>query len=93
MPLVHHLARAVLGVVAHSVDAETIPPLSDYAAFWQREIPFAFLTSGRSRLYHTPADTPEHLDWPKMAATARWLELFVRDACAPIHHTRPGPQK
>jgi len=69
------------GVIVRRADAEIIPPLSDYGPFWARERPFVFLTSGRSRLYHTPADTPEHLDYRKMAATARWLERFVRDAC------------
>jgi Peptidase family M28 len=64
------------------VDAETIPPLSDYAAFWQRHRPFVFLTAGRWRHYHTPSDTPEKLDYAKMAATARWLERFVRESCA-----------
>ncbi|MDC3961092.1 M28 family metallopeptidase [Polyangium jinanense] len=68
-------------------DAEVIPPLSDHLAFWQRGVPFLFLTSGRSRHYHTPTDTPEKLDWPKMAATARWLERFVRETCA----RPPGP--
>lgn len=69
------------GVVIRRADAEIIPPLSDYVAFWSRSRPFVFLTSGRSRRYHTPDDTPDHLAWDKMAATARWLERFVRDAC------------
>lgn len=76
------LSRATDGVVVRRADAEIIPPLSDYAAFWDRERPFLFLTNGRSRHYHTPDDVPAHLDWQKMAATARWLESFVRDACA-----------
>jgi Zn-dependent M28 family amino/carboxypeptidase len=80
-----HLERIVSaepGVVLRPVDAETVPPLSDYAAFWQRRRPFLFLTGGRARYYHTPADTPDKLDYPKMAATARWLERFVRETCA-----------
>jgi hypothetical protein len=39
---------------------------------------FLFLTGGRARC-HTP---PDKLDYPKMAATARWLERFVRETCA-----------
>lgn len=69
------------GVIVRPADAEIIPPLSDYAAFWERERPFLLLTNGRSRLYHTPADVPSALAWPKMAATARWLERFVRATC------------
>lgn len=70
------------GVMVRPADAEIIPPLSDYAAFWERERPFLFLTCGRSRVYHTTSDTPELLAYDKMAATARWLESFTRRACA-----------
>ena len=80
--MVDDLARATEGVIVRRVDAEVIPPLSDYDAFWKSEVPFLFLTSGRSQRYHTPEDTPEHLDWKKMTATSRWLEALVRRACA-----------
>ena len=70
------------GVIVRPADAEIIPPLSDYAAFWERERPFVLLTNGRSRVYHTPADVPSELAWSKMDATARWLERFVRETCA-----------
>ncbi len=79
------MGEAEEGVLVRRADAEIIPPLSDYYPFWQREVPFLFLTSGRTRHYHTPQDTPEKLDYAKMAATARWLERFVRETCA-----RPG---
>ncbi len=75
------------GVHVRRADAEVIPPLSDYDAFWRRDVPFLLLTNGRSRRYHTPEDTPEHLDYAKMAATARWLESFVRAMCE-----RPEPR-
>ena len=76
------LARAEGGVIVRPADAEVIPPLSDHAAFWKRKRPFVLLTAGRWRHYHTPSDTPEKLDYAKMAATARWLERFVRETCA-----------
>ncbi|HEU4407350.1 MAG TPA: M28 family peptidase [Polyangiaceae bacterium] len=76
------LAAAEPGVVLRRVDAEAIPPLSDYEPFWRRRVPFLFLTAGRSRHYHSPSDTPETLDFAKMAATARWLDRFVRETCA-----------
>jgi Zn-dependent M28 family amino/carboxypeptidase len=79
---VDRIARAEDGLTVRRVDAETIPPLSDYEPFWRREVPFLFLTSGRWRHYHTPTDTPEKLDYAKMARTARWLERFVRETCA-----------
>ncbi|MBS2017055.1 MAG: M28 family peptidase [Deltaproteobacteria bacterium] len=80
--IVDELARAEQGIIARRIDAEVIPPLSDYDAFWRRGVPFAFLTCGRSARYHTTDDTPEHLAWEKMEATARWLERFVRASCA-----------
>lgn len=70
------------GVVARVADAALVPPLSDYAAFWERRRPFVFLTNGRSRIYHTPRDLPSELAWSKMGATARWLERAVRATCA-----------
>ncbi len=70
------------GVWVRPADAEIIPPLSDYAGFWQRERPFVLLTNGRSQVYHTPEDVPRRLAWSKMASTARWLEGFVRANCA-----------
>ena len=76
--LVASLKRAEGGVIVRPADAEIIPPLSDYAAFWDRQIPFLFLSAGRSRVYHTPDDTPDKLDHRKIAATARWLTRFVR---------------
>ncbi len=76
--LVSSLKRAEDGVIVRPADAEIVPPLSDYQAFWERRIPFLFLSAGRSRVYHTPDDTPDKLDYGKLAATARWLTRFVR---------------
>lgn len=84
--LVHGLARAEGGLVVRPADADIIPPLSDYEPFWRAHVPFLFLSAGRSRLYHTPEDTPEKLDYPKIEATARWLTRFVRAT-----RVRPGP--
>lgn len=78
--LVHRLKRSEPGVIVRPADADIIPPLSDYEAFWRERIPFLFLSAGRSRVYHTPEDTPDKLDYGKIAATARWLTRFVREA-------------
>ncbi|MCI0672645.1 MAG: M28 family peptidase, partial [Myxococcaceae bacterium] len=85
--LVDRLALTEPGLTVRRVDAEVLPPMSDYWAFWGRQVPFLFLTCGRWRHYHTPEDTPDKLDLPKVAATARWLERLVREACA-----RPEPE-
>ncbi len=79
---VDRMASSEPGLQVRRADAEAVPPLSDYAPFWRRRIPFLFLTGGRWRHYHTPEDTPDRLDLGKMRATARWLEGFVRAACA-----------
>jgi Zn-dependent M28 family amino/carboxypeptidase len=84
--LVDRLVRSEPGVVVRRMDAETVPPLSDYWGFWRREVPFLFLTNGRWQHYHTPEDTLDKLDYPKIDATARWLTRLVREACA-----RPEP--
>ena len=76
--LVSSLKRVERDVIVRPADAEIIPPLSDYEPFWQKRIPFLFLSAGRSRVYHTPEDTPDKLDYAKIAATARWLTQFVR---------------
>ena len=80
--LVDRLSGLEPGVVVRRADAEVIAPLSDHWAFWQRQVPFLFLTCGRWQHYHQPTDTPEKLDWEKMAATVRWLERLVRETCA-----------
>lgn len=78
--LVDSLAEAVHGVHPLRLGINLIPPLSDYYPFQSRQVPFLFLTGGRWRHYHQITDTPERLDYQKMAATARWLELLVRAA-------------
>lgn len=84
--LVRGLARTEPGLVVRTADAGIIPPLSDYEPFWRARIPFLFLTAGRSRVYHTPEDTPDRLDYAKIEATARWLTRLTRAV-----RTRPGP--
>jgi Zn-dependent M28 family amino/carboxypeptidase len=84
--IVRSLARTEPGLIVRTADAEIIPPLSDYEPFWRARIPFLFLTAGRSRVYHTPQDTPDRLDYAKVEATARWLTRFTRAI-----RTRPSP--
>jgi hypothetical protein len=67
------------GLFVRRLDAEVIPPLSDYDAYWRRRAPFLFLTCGRSSVYHTPEDTPDRLDFEKMRATGDFLAELVLD--------------
>ena len=62
---------------------ETIPtqghtPFSDYDAFRNEEIPFLFLSSGRTPHYHRSTDTAEKLHYTRMARAVLWLEKFIR---------------
>jgi hypothetical protein len=79
---------SVPGIAPRRLGANLIPPLSDYHPFAERGVPFLFLTGGRWRHYHTADDTPEKLDYAKLAATAAWLVELVRAACA-----REGPTR
>ena len=53
---------------------------SDYGPFRSRSIPFLFFTTGENPCYHTPRDTPDTLDNPKMTAIARMIHQVVGTA-------------
>ena len=75
------IADSEPGVRLRRLDA-VLPPVSDYAPFWSAGVPWVFLTCGRADYYHTPEDTPDKLDFAKMAALARWLRRWTRETCA-----------
>lgn len=50
---------------------------SDYGPFRHRKIPYLFLSSGQSPVYHTPDDVPEALDYRKLHAATQILERVV----------------
>jgi hypothetical protein len=53
---------------------------SDYGPFRSRGIPFLFFTTGENPRYHTPDDTPETLDYPKLAAISQVIRQVVSKA-------------
>ena len=61
------------GIRPRRIDNYIIPPLSDYDAFMKAGIPFLFYSVGRSQHYHMPSDTPDRLNYDKMAAFANHL--------------------
>ncbi len=61
------------GIRPLRIDNYVVEPLSDYDAFMHAQIPFLFYTVGRWEHYHMPTDTPEKLDYEKMAALADHL--------------------
>lgn len=53
---------------------------SDYGPFRSRSIPFLFFTTGESRRYHTRLDTPESLNYAKLASATRMIERVIRES-------------
>jgi hypothetical protein len=53
---------------------------SDYGPFRSRSIPFLFFTTGENPRYHTPQDTPETLDFAKLAEISQLIHQVVIDA-------------
>jgi Zn-dependent M28 family amino/carboxypeptidase len=62
-----------LGVRPRRIDNYIIPSMSDYDAFMEAEVPFLFYSVGRWQHYHMPSDTPDKLNYDKMAAFASHL--------------------
>lgn len=52
-------------------------PVSDYDVFRDREVPFLFLSSGRTPRYHKPTDLPDTLHYDRMARTSRWIAALL----------------
>jgi len=42
--------------------------------------PFVFLSTGRTETYHTPRDTPDTLDYPKLARVTAWVTVLAMQA-------------
>ncbi len=55
---------------------------SDYGPFRAKRVPFLFFTTGESPRYHTPDDTPETLDYPKLARISQVIHQVVARALA-----------
>ncbi len=72
---------SVLPVGLHVIEEiPVIGPISfsDYDAFRNAQVPFLFLSSGRTPRYHQTSDLPDTLHYERMAATVRWLQTLVR---------------
>jgi hypothetical protein len=55
---------------------------SDYGPFRSRGIPFLFFTTGENPRYHTPADTPDTLLYPKLTEISRIICRITEEAVA-----------
>ncbi|MEN8165838.1 MAG: M28 family peptidase [Acidobacteriota bacterium] len=61
------------GIRPRRIDNYIIDSMSDYDAFMNAGVPFLFYSAGRWEHYHQPTDTPDKLDFEKMAALAKHL--------------------
>ncbi len=48
--------------------------MSDHGVFRRNDVPYLFLSCGRWEHYHMPTDTPDKLNYEKMAAIAEYAE-------------------
>ena len=55
---------------------------SDYGPFRLRQVPFLFFTTGQSRVYHTPDDVPETIDYDGLRASATLILGVVERAAS-----------
>jgi len=60
----------------------TVIDRSDYGPFRSRQVPFLFFSTGENPRYHTPDDTPETLDYPKLEAISRTIGAVARTAAS-----------
>jgi hypothetical protein len=61
------------GLKLGTLGADIIGTRGDYGPFRDRRIPFLFLSTGQHPDYHRPSDTPERLDYEKLARASRWI--------------------
>jgi hypothetical protein len=67
------------------LDIDIIDQVSDYSGFQDADIPFLFYNTLRNEHYHRPTDTPDTLDYPKMAALATHLIALIQQVSeAPV---------
>ena len=66
---------------------------SDYGPFRTRKIPYLFFSTGENPCYHSPKDTADTLNYPKLTAISRVILGVVRQAtvAAEVPAWRPLP--
>lgn len=61
---------------------EYVGDLSDHGIFRQHGVPYYFLSCGRWAHYHSPTDTPDRLNYHKMAAITHYVVQLVENLSA-----------
>lgn len=70
---------SVDGIRPRRIDSYVVPSMSDYDAFMNAGVPYLFYTCGRNEHYHMPTDTPDTLDYTKMAGLVGHLVALVTE--------------
>lgn len=65
---------------------------SDYGPFRAKKVPYLFLSCGESPQYHSPRDTPDTLNYPKLEAISRMIARIVRAAATDSERPTWKPQ-
>lgn len=77
LPIDQTLEYALLGV-------DLIGTRSDYGPFRDAQIPFLFFSTGEHPDYHSPRDTPDKIEYDKLASVSEMMgELVMRLANTP----------
>lgn len=71
------ISKARLGI-----DFQPPTGYSDYVPFQERNVPFLFISTGACAHYHRPEDTPERLDYARMAHHVGFVRELVAASLA-----------
>ena len=81
-----HGARIPEGLLAFTIGLHLVEewplglghqPWSDYDAFRNAKVPVLFMANAQTKRYHTPQDTADTLNYPKVALEAKYLLRIV----------------
>jgi hypothetical protein len=80
----HKDLPGVLGSIGQPKDLKVLPTLnryvgdmSDHGVFRRHGVPYFFLSCGLWAHYHTPTDTPDRLNYDKMAAITQYVTQMM----------------
>lgn len=66
------------GIRVDRLGVDLIGTRSDYGPFRDNQIPFLFFSTGEHPDYHTPRDTPDKIDYPKLAGISSLILRVVQ---------------
>lgn len=83
------------GLELARLGADLVGTRSDYGPFRDEKVPFLFFSTGEHPDYHTPRDTPDRLDYTKLAAISNVILQVVGQSASsaepPQWISKPAP--